>query len=89
MTRRKRADLQLKIAQLGAPSRLKGVPSRTRAPFLEKVGTDGKMDRNLQGRTDTVHDHFKELFTDPLHWVTPGMGMAAMATGGAAIPSTC
>ena len=27
---------------------------------------------DLLGRTDIVHDHFKELFTDPLHKETPG-----------------
>ena len=54
----------------GASSRLKGAPPPTRAPILENLGTDGKMDRihNLQRRTDIVHDSFKELFTDPLHW---------------------
>ena len=26
---------------------------------------------DLLGRTDIVHDHFKELFTDPLHKETP------------------
>ena len=32
-----------------------------------------KLDKieNLQGRTDLFHDHFKELFTDPLLWETP------------------
>ena len=25
----------------------------------------------LHGRTDIVHDHFKELFTDPLHKEAP------------------
>ena len=47
----------------------------TRATVLGalKLGTDGLKDRiaNLQRRTGIVHDHFKELFTDPLHWETP------------------
>ena len=72
--RREQADLRFKVAsELGAPSRLKGRPAPTRASSLEKLDTDGKLDRigSLQGRTDIVDDHFKELFTDPLHQDTP------------------
>ena len=45
----------------------------TRAPILEKLGPDGTTERveDLQCRTDIVHKHFKELFTDPLHKETP------------------
>ena len=41
--------------------------------MLEKLGPDGTTGRveDLQGRTDIVHNHFKELFTDPLHKETP------------------
>ena len=68
--RREQADLRFKVAsELGAPSRLKGRPAPTRASSLEKLDTDGKLYRigSLQGRTDIVDDHFKELFTDPSH----------------------
>ena len=69
--RGKQADLRFKTAtELGAPSRLKVAPPPTWAPILEKFSAGGHTDRieNLQGRTDIVHDHFKELLTDPLHW---------------------
>ena len=68
------ADLRFKTAtEQGAPSRSKGALPPTQAPILKKLGTDGKLDRmdNLQGRTDIIHDHIKELFTDPLDWETP------------------
>ena len=69
--RRKQTDLSFKTA--GAPSRLQGPPPPTRAPILEKLGSDGTTERvkDLQGRTDVVHKHFKELSTDPLHKETP------------------
>ena len=68
--RRKQADLRFKEAtELGAPARLKGPPPPTRAPILEKLDTDGNTEsvKDLQGRTDLVHDHFQELFADPMH----------------------
>ena len=36
---------------------------------LGRLRSDGTTERveDLQGRTDIVHNHFKELFTDPLH----------------------
>ena len=72
--RRKQADLRFnKAVEMGAPSRLQGPPPATRAPILEKLRSDGTTERveDLQGRTDIVHNHFKELFTDPLHKETP------------------
>ena len=59
--------LFMTASELGAPSRLKEAP-----PILEKLSTDDHTDRieNLQGRTEILHDHFKELFTDPLRWET-------------------
>ena len=68
--RRKQGTLRCKEAtQLGAPSRLKGPPPQTSAPILDRVGETGRTERveHLQGRTDIVHEHFKELFTDPSH----------------------
>ena len=52
-----------------APSRLQGPSPPTRAPILEILGSDGTTVRveDLLGRTDIVHNHFKELFTDPRH----------------------
>ena len=72
--RRKQTDLNFKTAvEAGAPSRLQGPPPPTRAPIVEKLGPDGTTERveDLQGRTDIVHKHFKELFTYPLHKETP------------------
>ena len=66
--RRKKATLRCKEAtQLGAPSRLKGAPPQTRAPILERVDETERTEKveHLQGRTDIVHKHCKELFTDP------------------------
>ena len=62
--RRKQTDLNFKKA--GAPSRLQVPPPSTRAPILEELGRDGTTERvqDLQGRTDIVHKHFKELFTE-------------------------
>ena len=61
--RRKQADLRFKKAfEMGAPSRLQGPPLPTRAPILGRDGTTERVE-DLQGRTDTVHKHFKELFT--------------------------
>ena len=71
--RREQADLRFKEAvEMGAPFSIHGPPPPTRAPTLEKL-RDGRMERveDLQGRADIVHDHFKELFTDPLHKETP------------------
>ena len=68
--RRKQTDFNFKKAvKVGAPSILQGPLPPTRAPILEKLGLDGTTERveDLQGRTDIVHKHFKELFTDPLH----------------------
>ena len=55
--------------QLGAPSRLQGPPPQTRAPVVERVNESGRKENveYLIGRSDIVHDHFKELFTDPSH----------------------
>ena len=72
--RREQADLMFKKAVvMGAPARLQGPPPPTRTPTLEKLTADGTTERveDPQGRTDTVHDHFKEPFTDPLHKETP------------------
>ena len=72
--RLKQAILRCKEAtRLGAPSRLKGRPPQTRAPILERVDETGRTEKveHPQGRTDTVYDHFKELFTDPSHAEAP------------------
>ena len=72
--RRKQATLRCKEAtQLGEPSRLKGPPPQTRAPVLERVDETGRTEKveHLKGRTDIVHGHFKELFTDPSHAEIP------------------
>ena len=65
--RRKQATLRCKEAtQLRAPSRLKVPPPPTRAPILERVDESGTTEKveHLDGRTDIVHRHFRELFTD-------------------------
>ena len=48
--------------QMGAPSRLKGPPQRTRAPVPERIGEFGTVERieELEGRTAIVHKHFCE-----------------------------
>ena len=72
--RRKQATLRCKEAtQLGAPSRLKGPPPQTRAPVLERVDESGRTEKveHPDGRTDIVHSHFKELFTDHSHAEMP------------------
>ena len=66
MMRREQADLRFKkAAEMEAPSRLQRPPPATRAPMLEKLRSDGTTERveDLQGRTDIVHNHFKDLFT--------------------------
>ena len=68
--RRKQTDLHFqKAVEAGAPLRLQGPPPLTRAPILKKLGPDGTTERveDLQGRAASVHKHFKELCTDPLH----------------------
>ena len=69
---RKQATLRCKEAtQLGAPSLLKGPPPPTIAPMLERVDESGRTEKveHLDGRTDTVHKHCKQLFTDHSHAV--------------------
>ena len=89
--RRKQADLRFKKeTEVGAPWRLErsattdsGTPLG-KAQHRRPVGQH----RKLAGtHRHCLHDHFKQLFTDPLRWETTGMAMAAMATGGATIPS--
>ena len=63
--RRKQAILRCKEAtHLEAPSRLKGQSPQTRAPFLGRVDETGRTEKveHLQGLTDIVYEHFKELF---------------------------
>ena len=66
LMRRTQTDLNFKKAvEAGAPSRLQGPPSPTRAPILEKLGavfTTEKVE-DLDGRTSIVHQHFME--SDP------------------------
>ena len=48
---------------------MKGPPPQSRAPILEKVDETRRTEKveHLQGCTDIVHEHIKELFTDPSH----------------------
>ena len=51
---------------MGAPSRLEGLPPRTRARVLKKIGELATTEqfKKLQGRIEIVRSHFCELFTD-------------------------
>ena len=60
-------------AQMCAPSRLKGPPPQTKALVQERIGVLGMTEKieDLQGRTEIVHKHFSDLFTDTTEEVTP------------------
>ena len=59
--------------QMVVPSRLNAPPQRTRAPVLEHIDEDGNIEKieDVKGRTEIVHKHFNELFTDPADEVLP------------------
>ena len=72
--RRTQATLRCKEAtQLGASSRLKGPPPHIMTSVLERVDETDRTEKveHLKGRTDIVHEHFKELFTDSSHAEVP------------------
>ena len=74
LMRRKQTVLNFKKAvEAGAPPRLQGPPPPTRPPILEKLGADGTTERveDFGGCTSIVHQHFMELFTDPMQKEIP------------------
>ena len=66
--RRKQADLHFKTAtEVGAPSRLNGSPTPTRKSSAQ---TANRTESGTCGDAQIVHDHSKEVFTDPMRLET-------------------
>ena len=72
--RREQADLRFKEAvEMGRHRGWKDLHHRHELQHWKVEGRRNTTERveDLPGRTDITHDHFQELFTDPLQKETP------------------